>query len=131
MSVRKSKTAVIHIYSSFNNTIINATDITGAETISMASGGMAVRSGREKPSAYAAMQIATNLAGELLGKGFTEVDIKMRAPGGTGAKSHGPAVQSIIKAFTRSGLRIGKVEDVTPIPHGIMKKKGGRRGRRV
>jgi len=125
------KKAIVHIYSSFNNTIINATDLTGAETISNSSGGMVVRTGREKPSPFAAMQLAAQIANELKSKGFTLVDIRVRGPGGTGSKSPGPGVQSAIKSLTRAGIRINKIEDVTPIPHGNMSKPGGRRGRRV
>lgn len=125
------KRAVAHIYSSFNNTIINITDITGAETIASYSGGMAVRSGREKPGQMAAMQIAAQAADEAKSKGFTFIDVKVRAPGGTDSRSHGPGAQAAIRSFTRSGMRIGKIEDVTPLPHGNMRKPGGRRGRRV
>ena len=127
----KSKKAIIHIYSSFNNTIINVTDVTGAETIASYSGGMAVRTGREKPSPYAAMQIAVRAADETKSKGYTEVDIFVRAPGGNDSRSHGPGAQAAIRALTRSGLRINKIEDATPVPHGNMRKKGGKRGRRV
>ncbi|MEM2663604.1 MAG: 30S ribosomal protein S11, partial [Candidatus Methanomethylicia archaeon] len=53
---------VAHIYSSFNNTIIHITDISGSETIALASGGMVVEADREKPSPYAAMQAAFKIA---------------------------------------------------------------------
>ena len=125
------KKAVAHIYSSFNNTIVHITDITGAETIARYSGGMSVRTGREKPGPYAAMQSASAAADELRGKGFTIIDVKIRAPGGNRAKSPGPGAQAAIRTLTRAGLRIGRIEDVTPIAHGNMRKKGGRRGRRV
>jgi len=46
--------AIVHIYSSFNNTIIHMTDLTGAETLGIASGGMFVKADRLKPSPYAA-----------------------------------------------------------------------------
>jgi len=125
------KRAVVHIYSSFNNTIMNVTDITGAETITSISGGMVVRSGREKPSSYAAMQQVRRLADDLKGKGIFEVDVRIKAPGGNKARSPGPGAQSAIRTLTRAGLRVGKIEDVTPIAHGTMRKKGGKRGRRV
>jgi small subunit ribosomal protein S11 len=129
--MKPGKKAVAHIYSSFNNTVVHVTDVTGAETIARYSGGMAVRTGREKPSPYAAMQSANSAADEVKGKGFTEIDVKVRAPGGNRSKSPGPGAQAAIRALTRAGLRIGRVEDVTPIAHGNMRKKGGRRGRRV
>ncbi len=131
MATKKSKKAIIHVFSSFNNTIITATDLTGAETITRHSGRMVVRSGREKPSPYAAMQIANQTADELRAKGIEEVDVLVRAPGGTDSRSPGPGAQSAIRALTRAGIRINRIEDVTPLPTGDMRKKGGKRGRRV
>lgn len=125
------KKAVVHIFSSFNNTIVHITDVTGAETIARYSGGMAVRTGREKPGPYAAMQSASSAADELKSKGFTTIDVKIRAPGGNRSKSPGPGAQAAIRTLTRAGVRVNRIEDVTPIAHGNMRKKGGRRGRRV
>ena len=52
------KWAVAHIFSSFNNTIITVTDLTGAETLAKTSGGMVVKQDRNESSPYAAMQMA-------------------------------------------------------------------------
>jgi|TARA_Y100000034_G_scaffold87224_1_gene104573 small subunit ribosomal protein S11 len=131
MSKQFSKRAVIHIFSSFNNTIINVTDVTGAETIASCSGGMVVRSGREKPSPFSAMQQIRKVADELKGKGILDVDVRVKAPGGNRARSPGPGAQAAIRALSRSGMHVGKIDDVTPVAHGTMRKKGGRRGRRV
>lgn len=122
---------VAHIYASFNNTIIHVTDLTGAETVSQYSGGMVVKSDREESSPYAAMKAASRAAEETKDKGFTGVHIKVRAPGGSGSKSPGPGAQASIRALARAGLQIGKIEDVTPVPHDGTKKRGGSRGRRV
>lgn len=122
---------VAHIYASFNNTIIHVTDLTGAETVARYSGGMVVKSDREESSPYAAMKAADMVAEEVKDKGFTGVHIKVRAPGGSAMKSPGPGAQASIRALARAGLQIGKIEDVTPIPHDGTKKKGGSRGRRV
>ncbi|MCL7413462.1 MAG: 30S ribosomal protein S11, partial [ANME-2 cluster archaeon] len=46
-------------------------------------------------------------------------------------RSPGPGAQAAIRAFARAGIRIGRIEDVTPIPHDGTQVKGGRRGRRV
>ena len=51
-----SKVAVVHIFSSHNNTIITVTDITGAETLAKASGGRVVKADRDESSPYAAMK---------------------------------------------------------------------------
>ncbi|MFQ5800212.1 MAG: 30S ribosomal protein S11 [Candidatus Hydrothermarchaeales archaeon] len=123
--------AVAHIYSSFNNTIIHITDLTGAETISRWSGGRVVRADREESSPYAAMQAAARAAEEAREKGVVGVHIKVRAAGGHGSKNPGPGAQPAIRALARAGLKIGSIRDVTPIPHDGTKKPGGRRGRRI
>lgn len=128
---REGKWGVAHIYASYNNTLIHITDLTGAETISRVSGGMIVKTGKDESSPYAAMKAAAKAAEEAIEKGVVAVHIRVRAPGGNKAKSPGRGAQATIRALTRAGLRIGKIEDVTPIPHDGTRAKGGRRGRRV
>ena len=122
---------IAHIYSSYNNTIIHITDITGSETLSKASGGMVVKADRLESSPTAAM-IAAKRAGEVAKeKGLTGLHVKIRAPGGhNGPKSPGPGAQAAVRTLSRLGLRIGMIEEVTPVPHDTCRKKGGRRGRR-
>jgi small subunit ribosomal protein S11 len=122
---------VAHIYASFNNTIVHITDLTGSETISRVSGGMIVKSDREESSPYAAMKAAFRAAEEAIEKGIVGVHIKVRAPGGNKMKNPGPGAQAAIRALSRAQLKIGFIEDVTPIPHDGTKAKGGKRGRRV
>ncbi|HLB71041.1 MAG TPA: 30S ribosomal protein S11 [Candidatus Methanoperedens sp.] len=121
------KWGVAHIYSSFNNTLITITDLTGAETIAKISGGMVTKAAREESSPYTAMQMATQIAEKIRDKGLTGVHIKVRAPGGNKQRSPGPGAQAAIRAFARAGIRIGRIEDVTPIPHDGTKAKKGRR----
>lgn len=125
------KWGIAHIYSSFNNTIIHVTDISGAETVARGSGGMVVRADREKPSPYAAMMVAYRVAQEAMEKGVTAIHIRVRAPGGHGPKIPGPGAQAAIRALARAGFIIGRIEDITPIPHDTTRRPGGRRGRRV
>ncbi|HOM95923.1 MAG: 30S ribosomal protein S11 [Candidatus Methanofastidiosa archaeon] len=122
---------VAHIYASYNNTLIHITDLTGAETISRVSGGMIVKTGKDESSPYAAMKAAAKAAEEAIEKGVVAVHIKVRAPGGNKAKTPGRGAQATIRALTRAGLKIGKIEDATPIPHDGTRAKGGKRGRRV
>ncbi|NPV50502.1 MAG: 30S ribosomal protein S11 [Candidatus Methanofastidiosum sp.] len=122
---------VAHIYASYNNTLIHITDLTGAETISRVSGGMIVKTGKDESSPYAAMKAAAKAAEEAIEKGVVAVHIRVRAPGGNKAKTPGRGAQATIRALTRAGLRIGKIEDATPIPHDGTRAKGGKRGRRV
>lgn len=134
MTSRKKKGiwGVAHIYSSYNNTIVHITDVTGAETIAKASGGMVVKQSRLESSPSTAMSVARRAAEEAKDKGVVGVRIEIRAPGGhNGPKYPGPGAQSAIRALARAGLKIGEIEDVTPIPHDGCRKKGGRRGRRV
>ena len=122
---------IAHIFSSSNNTIISITDITGAESIARISAGMMSDKDREGGSPYPALLAATKAADIAKEKGINAVHIKVRAPGGIKSKSPGAGAQPAIRALARAGLRIGRIEDVTPIGHGFMKSKGGRRGRRI
>jgi small subunit ribosomal protein S11 len=128
---KPGKLAVVHVYSSKNDTIITATDISGAETLSWASGGMMVKSSREEGKPYAAMQAAQKVVADLKEKGVDTVHIKIRAPGGNGSKTPGGGAQAVVRTIARMKVRVGRIEDVTPVPTDSMKRAGGRRGRRV
>lgn len=123
--------AIAHVYSSKNDTIITLTDITGSETIAVSSGGMMVSADSQEGSAYAAMQAAYKIAAEAKEKGITNVRIEIRAPGGSGSKTPGSGAQAVVRVLARSGLRINRIEDVTPIPTDTTRRAGGKRGRRV
>ena len=125
------KWGIAHIYSSYNNTIIHITDLTGAETVSISSGGHHVNADRYQSSPFAAMKAANAVVDAAKTKGFTALHIKVRAVGGVGSRVPGPGAQSAIRALARGGFRIGRIDDVTPIPHDTTRKKGGKRGRRV
>lgn len=122
---------IAHIFSTANNTIVLITDITGAETIARFSGGMMTDKDREEGMPFPAMQAAKKAAEEAIAKGLVGVHIKVRARGGHHNKSPGAGAQPAIRALARAGLRIGMIEDVTPVPHDTTRRKGGRRGRRV
>ena len=123
---------IAHIYASYNNTIIHITDVTGSETLVKASGGMVVKSDRMESSPTAAMMAAKRAAEGAKEKGINALHVKIRAPGGhNGPSNPGPGAQAAIRALSRMGLKIGIIDDVTPIPHGGCRKKGGKRGRRV
>lgn len=123
---------IVHIYASYNNTIIHITDITGTETVARVSGGMVVKSDRMESSPTAAMMAAKNAAKEAKDKGITGLHVRIKAPGGhNGPHNPGPGAQAAIRALSRTGIRIGVIEEVTPVAHGGCRAKGGRRGRRV
>jgi len=126
------KLGIAHIYASYNNTIIHITDMTGSETLGFSSGGQMVKADRLESSPTAAMMAAKKAAAECQEKGVSKIYVKVRAQGGhNGARYPGPGAQPAIRALTRAGMRILGIEDVTPIPHGGCRKKGGKRGRRV
>ena len=123
---------VAHIYASYNNTIIHVTDITGSESIVRTSGGQVVKSDRMESSPTAAMAAAKKAAEIVREKGILGLHVKIKAPGGhNGPHNPGPGAQAAVRALSRMGLRIGIIEEVTPVPHDSCRKKGGRRGRRI
>ena len=129
---QQDRWGIAHIFASYNNTIIHITDITGSETISKASGGMVVKSHRMESSPTAAMAAAKRAAETAIEKGINAIHVKIRAAGGHNRPANpGPGAQAAVRALARMGLRIGIIEDVTPLPHDGCRKKGGRRGRRV
>jgi len=127
----KEKWGIAHIYSSYNNTIIHMTDLTGAETAAISPGGCHVTADRYESSPFAAMKAANAVVGIAQTKGFTALHIKVRAVGGVGSRVPGPGAQAAIRALARGGFKIGRIDDVTPIPHDTTRRKGGKRGRRV
>ncbi len=126
-----AKWGIAHIFSSYNNTIIHMTDLTGAETVALSSGGVHVNADRYESSPFAAMKAANAVIEAAKTKGFTGFHIRVRAVGGVGSRVPGPGAQAAIRALARGGFKIGRIDDVTPIPHDTTRKKGGKRGRRV
>jgi small subunit ribosomal protein S11 len=128
----KLRWGLCHIFASYNNTIIHITDITGCESIARVSGGQMVKSHRLESSPTTAMACAKKAAEIALDKGINAIHVKVRAPGGhNGPMNPGPGAQAAVRSLARMGLKVGIIEDVTPIPHGGCRKKGGKRGRRV
>ena len=106
-------------------------DSSGRETICRVTGGMKVKADRDESSPYAAMLAAQDVAVRCKELGITALHIKIRATGGNGTKTPGPGAQSALRALARSGMKIGRIEDVTPTPSDSTRRKGGRRGRRL
>ena len=119
-----TKTGIINIYASHNNTIIVLNDITGSETIAKCSGGMVVKSQHKEGSPYAAMKVAEIVAEKAKEKGIEEVIVKVRGQGGIKPKSPGQGAEAAILSLTRNNMRIKAIENVTPVPHdGCRRKK--------
>lgn len=122
---------VAHIYGSFNDTFVHVTDISGRETIARVTGGMKVKADRDENSPYAAMLAAQDVAQRCKLLGITSLHIKIRGKGGVYSKTPGPGAQAALRALARAGMKIGRIEDVTPIPTDSTRRKGSRRGRRL
>ena len=125
---REERVGVLHIYTTFNNTIINLTDLSG-NSIAKFSGGGSTKQSRLKANPTVAMFVAQKIAEEAKDNGFTSFYVKIRA--GTGQPNPGPGAHAAIKSLTRAGFKILSIMDTTRTPRGGPKKGGGRRGRRV
>ena len=108
------------------------TDISGRETISRVTGGMKVKADRDESSPYAAMLAAQDVAERCKEIGITALHIKIRGTGGNKTKQPGPGAQSALRALARAGMKIGRIEDTTPIPTGALRvvRRRQRRWRR-
>lgn len=123
--------AICHIYASYNDTFIHVTDFSGRETLVRVTGGMKVKADRDEASPYAAMMAAQDVAARCKELGVTALHIKLRATGGNKTKTPGPGGQAALRALARAGMKIGRIEDATPVPHDATRRKGGKRGRRL
>lgn len=87
-----------------------------------------VKVSRLESSPATAVKIVKKVADDCREKGITGVHIRIRAPGGhNGPRYPGQGSQTAIKSLARAGLKIGVIEDVTPIPHDGCRKVGGRK----
>lgn len=125
---KKERIGILNIYTTFNNTIINLTDMSG-KTISKFSGGQSTKQSRLKANPTIAMFVSQKIAEEAKDNGITGFYVKIRAT--TGQNNPGPGAHSAIKSLTRAGFKILSIMDTTKVPRGGPKKPHGRRGRRV
>lgn len=125
---KKEIEAVINIYTSFNNTIVHITDMSG-RTLSKVTGGMITKQGRLKANPNIATFIAKRVTEEMKEMGIKSLFVRIRAK--TGNPAPGPGAHAVVKSLSREGFKIINILDTTKFPRGGPKKKGGRRGRRV
>jgi len=105
---RSVANGVVHIQSTFNNTIVTITDANG-NTVAWGSAGQAGFKGSRKSTPYAARLAGQNAAKLASDMGVMEVDVFVKGPG--------PGREAAIRALQASGLRVRSITDVTPIPH--------------
>jgi len=125
---KQDRIGILNIYTTFNNTIMNLTDMSG-KSIAKFSGGQSTKQDRLKANPTIAMFISQKIAEEAKDNGITGFYVKIRSS--TGQTNPGPGTHAAIKSLTRAGFKILSIMDTTRIARGGPKKKGGRRGRRV
>ena len=119
--------AIVHVYSSYNNTIVHVTDMSG-RTIIKVSGGMVTKHDRLKANPTIAMFIAKRISEKMKEEKIKNLYMRVRAK--TGNPSPGPGANALVKSLSREGFKILNILETTRIPRGGPKKKGGRRGSR-
>ena len=101
-------TGVVHIRSTFNNTLVTITDVNG-NTVAWASSGIRGFRGSRKSTPFAAQLAADQAARTAQDHGMTTVSIRVSGPGA--------GRESALRAIQAAGLRVTSIKDVTPIPH--------------
>jgi len=99
---------IVHVYATFNNTIVTITDRIGGVIGWSTAGKMGFR-GSRKGTAYAAQVVAQDACRQAMGHGLREVEVRLRGPG-SGRESAVRAVQAL-------GVEVTTIKDVTPVPH--------------
>ena len=97
-----------HIHSSFNNTIVSITDVTG-NVISWGSAGGLGFKGSRKSTPFAAGEVAETAAKKAMEHGLKSVEVFVKGPGS--------GREAAIRALSAAGLEVTSIRDVTPVPH--------------
>lgn len=109
---------VVHIWSTFNNTIVSITDPNG-NVIAWSTAGMNGFKGSRKSTPFAAQLASQDAAKKAMEHGLRNVEVFVKGPG--------PGRESALKALQATGLTVTMIKDVTPIPHNGCKPKKRRR----
>jgi small subunit ribosomal protein S11 len=99
---------VVHIQSTFNNTIVTITD-TGGNVVSWSSAGVQGFKGSRKSTPFAAQLAAQDAAKKAMEHGMRSVEVYVKGPG--------PGRESALRALQATGFSVVMIKDVTPIPH--------------
>jgi small subunit ribosomal protein S11 len=100
--------AVAHIKSTFNNTLVSITTTDGDVLLRNSSGRLGFK-GARKGTPFAAGQVGTILAKEMTALGIRNVEVNMQGPGS--------GRDSVVRSLQASGLNVSILRDVTPLPH--------------
>jgi len=107
-SRRNLESAIVHVKSSFNNTIISVSSVEG-DVIAQGSSGRLGYKGSRKSTPFAATQIAANIARDIKEMGVRKVDVRLKGPGA--------GRDAAVRAIGAAGINIDTLLDVTPLPH--------------
>ena len=110
---------VVHIKSSFNNTIISITD-QGGNVIAWASAGSAGFKGSRKSTTFAAQTAAESAARKAMEQGLRKADVEVTGPGS--------GRETAIRSIQNLGIEVTGIKDVTPVPHNGCRPPKRRRG---
>ena len=105
---RHVDTAVAHVKSSFNNTLVSITTTDGDVLLQGSAGKLGFK-GSRKGTPFAASQIANTLAKDMSAMGIRSVEVNLQGPGS--------GRDSVVRALQSSGLNVTVLRDVTPLPH--------------
>ena len=119
---------IAYIFTSFNNTVVHITDLSG-NTVSRISGGQITKHDRLKANPTVAMFVAKRAAEIAKESGIGSLYVRIRAK--TGSLGPGPGAHAAVKSLSQEGMKILSIVDSTKVARGGPKKKGGKRGRRV
>ncbi|MEM4703402.1 MAG: 30S ribosomal protein S11 [Candidatus Pacearchaeota archaeon] len=126
----KENIGIMNIKATYNNTIVNITDLSG-NTLALVSGGQVTKHDRLKANPTVAMFVVKKAVEKAKEFGITSVFVRVRGKGGKLAPAPGPGANAAIKAISKEGIKILNITNTTPLPRGGPKPKGGKRGRRV
>ena len=107
-SFTTSNTAIVHIHSSLNNTIVNVTDLDG-NCLIWSSGGKVKSKGARKALPFTAAKIGNEIAQYLVKSNITSINIVI--------KGIGYGRENALRAMNLNGIKINSITDATPIPH--------------
>ncbi len=99
---------IVHISSTFNNTIVTITDTQG-NTIAWGSAGVNGYSGSKKGTPYAAQLAGESAARTAMEHGIREVEVRVKGPGS--------GREAAIRAIQGAGIEVSAIKDATPVPH--------------
>ena len=99
---------VVHIQSTFNNTIVSISDMEG-NIISWASAGSIGNKGSKKSTSFAAQRTAEEAGKKAMDQGLKEIEVYVKGPGS--------GRETAIRSLQAIGLKVNSIRDVTPIPH--------------